>query len=99
MTARTRYAARLQRDLVDRDRLTLSLELHRRHLAQRRRELERAAEFVGDEDLPRSGGGAEPARRVDCVPDDRELHASVRADVPGERLADVETDADLQLRL
>src|SRR6185295_13245410 len=79
-------------------RLALSLELHWRADAERWRRLERAAHLIREKDLPRFRRGAEAIRRVHHVADHGELEPPLRADVPRERLAVVQTDTDRELR-
>src|SRR5215218_10300362 len=83
---------------IDHDRLGLAAEHERRTLGQGVRLRQRIAKRLRDQDLAAISPRAQPIRRVDCVPDDGELQALLRADVAGEDLAVVETDAHLELR-
>src|SRR5947209_3818056 len=88
----------LEHHAPDRDRLALPLELHGWARGQLRRRRERLPHLLSDEDLATFGRGAEAIRGVHRVTDDRELEASLRSDVPGERLPIVHGDAMLELR-
>src|SRR5215510_9169937 len=88
----------IERDAEYSDGLALVLQFHRRTLHHTRWTAQHAPEFVGQEDLTRLRDVAQALRRVHGVADERELEPALGADVARERLAEIEPDADLQLR-
>src|SRR5690348_2000506 len=83
---------------VYRHRSDLPLELERAALGGDERLAHRRVDRVRAENLAGIRHGAQAARDVDRVADDRELESARRADVAGEHFSRVEPDADLQLR-
>src|SRR5207245_8726314 len=100
--ARARAARALRPALplhpINRDLLRLPFDLDRLQGLDLGWLLQLLVERLGDQNLVGAGAGAQPAGGVDGIADHGVLESAVRADVAREHLAEVDPDADAELR-